>query len=731
MTCTNICRSRRRLFSGVATVIAFLAVPDSRAQTPIVPPDKAFSQELEKYPGLLEEFGRLFEKLQDAVHSPAPRTDSHLLPLLPDSTQYYAAFPSYGEVAGQTLKVFRQELQDSAVLRDWWSHSKMTTSGPQFEDYLDKFAQLHQYLGNELVVSGEIRDKQSGAVFVAEVRKPGLKKFLQQMINSSPGRANPSVHVLDVQELSSLSTRRSTEQLLILVRPDFVIAAFDPITLRKFNSQLDQHSGTFASTEFEQRIAHDYHQGTTMLAAADLQRILRGVSPQTAQDPFIRQTGFADVKYLVWDHKGLGADSVSEVELSFNGPRRGAAAWLANSGPLNGFDFVSPKAAMAGSVLLVNPGQIFEEANQLSGPSSANPFANLAKFEKVLNVSIKDDLLGNLAGEVTAELDGATAGKPEWKVMLSVRDAARLQKTLSALLAATQFPIEQSNESGVTYYSLRVPSSQKPTEISYAFSDGYLIVAPSRAAVANAIHLHASGGSLAKNPKFLAALPPAHSRDASAMFYQNSLGIAGLGMAQVAPQFAQMFKQGATFTSPAVFCVYGDNSTIRQVSNGSGFDIGGVLVVAAIAIPNLLRSKIAANESSAVGSVRVVNVAQLSYATKYPQRQFAPTLAVLGVDAAHPNSSSAQRAGILDNVLGNESCIANVWCTKSGYHFRITANCKNQACASYSILATPIDASTGSRSFCSTNDGIIRFQTGPPLSTPPSAAECKSWPPIR
>ena len=55
-----------------------------------------------------------------------------------------------------------------------------------------------------------------------------------------------------------------------------------------------------------------------------------------------------------------------------------------------------------------------------------------------------------------------------------------------------------------------------------------------------------------------------------------------------------------------------------------------ILIIAAIAIPNLLRSRIAANEASAVGSMRSVNTAQVTYASTYPDAGFSPSLSNLG-----------------------------------------------------------------------------------------------------
>jgi len=90
-----------------------------------------------------------------------------------------------------------------------------------------------------------------------------------------------------------------------------------------------------------------------------------------------------------------------------------------------------------------------------------------------------------------------------------------------------------------------------------------------------------------------------------------------------------------------------------------------ILIIAAIAIPNLLRSRIAANEASAVGSLRTINTAEVTYSSTYPLNGFAPDLNTLGGSGTAASSTSAL---LLDNVLG----CASMPCTKSGYLFSIT-----------------------------------------------------------
>jgi len=728
---------KRRYFIKCAASIAAILLVASACQAQNTPADQSpetpFLRAMNKYPGLLPESGQLIVKLQQNIHGPSARNDSRLLPLLPESTVFYAAFPNYGDVAHQTLKIFRDELQQSSVLRDWWQHGELATAAPKIEDSLEKLYQIHEYLGDEIVVSGTIQDRNPSLVFLAEIRKPGLKNFLRQTIDHFAGKSKPGVRVLDLQELTAANDQGHTQELTVLVRPDFVIAASDLATLRSFSAHLDQHGPSkFVSTPFGQRLLQEYAGGLTVVGAADLHKMLAQLPPDMQQEQSaFRRSGFADMKYLVWDHKKIAGKSVSQMELSFVAPRHGAASWLAKSAPLSTLDFASPQPIMGLTLSLANPSQVFEDMKDFAGTSSASPFATLAQFEKALNLSLKDDLLKYLSGEFTLEADSLTPTKPVWKAIFKVNDATRLQQTLDTLLATTHLEVQHADDGGITYNSFAIPSSTATTKIAYAFADGHLIVASGREVATEAIQSHRSGESLAKSKPLLATLPPGQSLDASALFFSDPIAMSALQMRRFAPQMAEPIEKLLGQGPPSVLGFYGDDSTIRETSGNSMVDVGVGLVVAAVAIPNLLRSRIAANEASAVGSVRSVNTAQVVYLSTYPKRGYAPNLASLGGDPRGNYPPSPEHADLLDSNLANESCTGNAWCSKSGFHFRVTSLCNQHLCTEYVAVATPIESNTGTRSFCSTSDGVIRFKIADPLTSPLSVPQCRMWEPIR
>lgn len=125
-----------------------------------------------------------------------------------------------------------------------------------------------------------------------------------------------------------------------------------------------------------------------------------------------------------------------------------------------------------------------------------------------------------------------------------------------------------------------------------------------------------------------------------------------------------------------------------------------ILVIAAIAIPSLMRAKMSANEASAVASLRTISTAETTYASTYPTIGYSCSLVELGPPSGgNPMSSSA--AGILDEVLASG--------TKAGYTFDLQG-CSGTPKANYTSTAAPITiGGTGTRAFCSATPGVINF----------------------
>jgi len=127
-----------------------------------------------------------------------------------------------------------------------------------------------------------------------------------------------------------------------------------------------------------------------------------------------------------------------------------------------------------------------------------------------------------------------------------------------------------------------------------------------------------------------------------------------------------------------------------------------ILIIAAVAVPNYLRSRMLANESSAVGALRTLNTAQITYSSAYPTIGYATTLGALaGTNCTPPTSAGAC---LIDTVLASG--------TKSGYVFQITGTSGSTPTSTYQYIATPVLPNfSGTRYFCTFGDAVVRFST--------------------
>src|SRR5438876_9947354 len=139
-----------------------------------------------------------------------------------------------------------------------------------------------------------------------------------------------------------------------------------------------------------------------------------------------------------------------------------------------------------------------------------------------------------------------------------------------------------------------------------------------------------------------------------------------------------------------------------------------ILIIAAIAIPNLLRARIAANEASAAQSLRQINTAEFAYNAAYPNIGYSSDLASLG--GPPPCSPSSTTACLLDDTLA--SAISGSG-GRSGYVFAATGITAGALTTSFITGTSPVTFGvTGTRDFCSTEDGVIRFDAGQSGATP-------------
>jgi type IV pilus assembly protein PilA len=130
-----------------------------------------------------------------------------------------------------------------------------------------------------------------------------------------------------------------------------------------------------------------------------------------------------------------------------------------------------------------------------------------------------------------------------------------------------------------------------------------------------------------------------------------------------------------------------------------------ILIIAAIAIPNLMRAKMSANDASAAASLRSINTGEIAYIGAYPTIGFS-SLAALG--GASPCTPASTGACLVDNYLATNGGGLG----KSGYTFTAvgSASAGNNFNNQFFTTGTPLNSTTGTRAYCSIEDTVLRLQ---------------------
>jgi hypothetical protein len=543
-----------------------------------------WSSDLDHELALLAEFSQLRQKLE-AIETPGPRYESKILPLLPADTVLYIGIPNLGDALQQANQIFQQQLSQSKVLQDWWNKSGNSNQHPTPEELIGQIQAISQYLGDEVVltVGGISTANEHGPILLAEVRQSGLKDFLENRLaatlSSTPRTSD--LHVVDPQSLSSLAA--GEHGMIMLVRQNMLVVGGDATSVQRMSAQLDAGATEFARTDFGQRILNVYSQGTETLVAANIGQILNSTRTQQQESKVLQNSGFNDIKYLIATRGETSHHGDNRITLEFSGPRRGIASWLAAPAPVGSLDYVSANAGVAVSFVAKQPALMFDDLFTTFGPADPNFSQGLAAANSELGLNIRDDLASALGGEMTLALDGPVLPTPSWKAIIEVNQSGALELAIEKMVQAVDreaqksnqpgFTIHQAQVGGRTFYTIQAQTPGLTTEYDYTFADGYMIVAPSRALLLDAIETHANGTSLAHSASFRALLPSDNQANFSAMIYQNLSPILKPLASQLNSGQLALLQQLAADSKPSVMCAYGESDRIEVASSGKLLDL--------------------------------------------------------------------------------------------------------------------------------------------------------------
>lgn len=540
----------------------------------------AWSRNLDKHLALLAQFATLQKKFEQ-IPTPGLRYSSALLTHAPANTIFYAAMPNLGDALTEANRIFQDQLQQSAVLREWWNSGRHNDGDITFEQMVQKVHDLSVYIGDEIAVLGLSGNRHDASVVVvAEVTRQGLGEFIQNEFARTSTKKDSDLLVVNDAQLASLPAQ-TKGQLIALVRSDFVLVSPSVASLREVTAQLN--GGAFAGTEFGRRISDAYSRGAGFLLGVNLQQIMaeqvnkpRPASKHRHGDAVFARTGFNDARFLIAEHRDLSGTPDNRAVLDFVGQRRGIASWLAAPAPTGSLDFVSPNAGAVVSFVTKEPALMMDDLLLMVG-ASAKDRKGFAEAESKMGISFRDDLAACFGGDFTFALDGPILPKPSWKMIAEVYDAARLQNTIQRFVEAANREAAQHGRPGVqmsqetangrTFYSVRsVNPKAFSAEVHYTFSDGYMIMAPSRALVSTALRTKQNGDTLARSDVFRSLLPKDDHTNVSAVMYQNLAPLIQPIASQLNAQQMQALQQIVADSKPTLICAYGEESQIELAS---------------------------------------------------------------------------------------------------------------------------------------------------------------------
>ncbi len=540
-----------------------------------------WSLEADQYQALLQQVADTSHQLLQTVTNVPLRFDPRLAAMLPEDTVIVAAVPNISSQLADAGDTFFQSIRSNPELAAALNRELSDAEMDEVFALIQRCRTLGAHLGDEVVVGvWDIEDEQPGVVLLAEVKDAAtLRAALADEINRLDNLAGREVPVILVDD-PALLPAAGVEALYVLITADHLFVSSEPEAVRQCAASA-AGPGHFLESAFGAQVAQSYADGVAWLFAADL----AGIQKEHASDnPAERELlGFQDVRYLVAEQKTVSDQPQLRLAVGFAGERRGIPSWLGNPGSMGTLDFVSPDAYAAACVLAKEPRAIVDELLGILATLNPEDLQEFLKFEDETGLSIREDLAAPLGGEFLLAVDGPVLPKPAWKLVLLVDDPARFQLSLERLAEAINrrlaeegkatLSIQRDELSGDTYYT--VASSDSAVTVHYSFHDGYLIMAPERSLITQAIANRNNGYTLPRSADFQAALPADRYAQFSAVAYSNAQKLAGSladfvpdGAGKMSADELQQVRDVLQNLKPMLFCAYGE--TDRIVLTGTG-----------------------------------------------------------------------------------------------------------------------------------------------------------------
>ena len=551
----------------------------------------AWSRNAPAYRERLAALAALGRELDRVLAAPDLRSSTRLLDLAPADTAVWVAVPNLsGELAEAWATVERRAAENPA-LAGWW-RERFGDGGKadEISAALEELRAVGGRLGPEVAIAleaGRQHGPEAPVVLAEVVDARGFEALLDREIarlNETPG--GPAVRrVAD----PSAPVAPAEHELLIWLAPDGLLAA-SPSAARLAEVERALAAGGrggFAGTPLHGRLAELYAGGVEWLVAVDAHALLDASVTEPTRDADLDALGIGDVDLLVVESRADDEGAVHRARLSFRGPRRGLASWLAEPAPSGAVEFVSGNAALAVAGVAKSPVAMFDDLIGLATRAHDGDVDHLSELESKLGISLRDDLAAALGGDFAFAIDGPWLPKPSWKVVVEVLDPARFEDALGRLIEAANREREErgrpplvwsQEEAGGRLYR-RLAAADGGVVFEATVADGYLVAAPSRALLVETLARRAAGDTLLASAAFRERLPRDAEPNFSGLAWQNLGESAGdlarlIAGAAGAEAGAGSSVEALAAAGPALALAYGGTDELSLVATGARGPLG-------------------------------------------------------------------------------------------------------------------------------------------------------------
>ncbi|MXY56295.1 MAG: FecR domain-containing protein [Gammaproteobacteria bacterium] len=518
----------------------------------------AWSRDAEHYAEILQAYTDFQRDIGEALTA-GNRHSTRLLDLVPAETSVYVAVPNAPATIAEAYAAVAA-FHDRLPAAEFPPYK----SSGEVEEMVGWLGEVGDYLGPETVLALYWDDPDSPLVLLLAETRRGLRRVIEDKLQSlSRAVGNPQVGVDLIDDPQDAQDGR----LSIWLNEGLFAASTSPAALVQLEATLDEGSNPFRDGALYARLAEVYERGAEYVMGADMAQL----GQDGYRNPLLDLRG---ARTVIAEHRLDGEVGVAALEVRFDDDDPDRVALLDQPGPMGALRFFSPDTSFAGAVVLPDSEKLTAVLNTWlddRGPAETKP--------KAVSELI-DGVVGMLGGEIAVAVDGPLLPQPSWKAAVEVYDQTGLQESIEAWIGLLQAMV---GDYGLTVEAVEGTAPHEPVyrlsagglHAHYAYIDGYLVLAGTRAVLEQARQTYDSGATLLDAAKFQELLPLDSYLDFSAMTYarlDDSLALPLLGwvMPQSGGARGEMFEQlRDTLAGTAVFGVYNEPDRIRVVANGT------------------------------------------------------------------------------------------------------------------------------------------------------------------